>query len=76
MSGQRHIEHTLQKRVSNSPLASSRGGYQSKPNNVTGLSLKSQLDMRRGGPSEAAYCRGLERAISAIELPGTGLLSV
>ena len=28
MSGQRHIGHTLQKRVSNSPLASSRGGYQ------------------------------------------------
>jgi len=26
MSGQRHIGHTLQKRVSNSPLASSRGG--------------------------------------------------
>jgi len=26
MSGQRHIAHTLQKRVSNSPLASSRGG--------------------------------------------------
>jgi len=28
MSGQRHIGHTLQKRVSNSPLARSRGGYQ------------------------------------------------
>jgi len=26
MSGQRHIGHTVQKRVSNSPLASSRGG--------------------------------------------------
>ena len=26
MSGQRHIGHTLQKRVSNSPLASSRAG--------------------------------------------------
>jgi len=31
MSGQLHTGHTLQKRVSNSPLASSRGGYHPRP---------------------------------------------
>ena len=46
----------------------------SKPSNVKGLSLKSQLGLRRGAPSRAAYCRVLKWAICAIELLRTGLL--
>jgi len=49
-------------------------GTQSKPSNVKGLSLKSQLGWRRGAPSQAAYCRLLKWAICAIELLLTGLL--
>jgi len=47
---------------------------ESKPSNVKGLSLKSQLGLRRGAPSKAAYCRLLKWAICAIELLLTGLL--
>jgi len=53
-----------------SPPSSSK----SKPSNVKGLSLKSQLGLRRGAPSRAAYCRVLKWAICAIELLRTGLL--
>jgi len=42
--------------------------------NVKGLSLKSQLRMRRNALSQAAYRRLLKWAICALELLLTGLL--
>jgi len=47
---------------------------ESKPSNVKGLCLKSQLGLRRGAPAQAAYCRLIKCAICAIELLLTGLL--
>jgi len=52
----------------------SRTRFQSNPSNVKGLSLKYQLGLRRGAPSQAAYCRLLNWAICAIELLLTRLL--